>query len=275
MRKKIITGVSALYLKHMISEEPKQLNIEMPFGFNPNKMPEFAIFTQNIATIDIGTEPYDDKYDIYSNERLFVEFEKIPLDDNLKEEALNNLSQVVNPQLVNEIYSKIHNKRRGLNHQRIQNYLDSQVINIKDALLDNTLDKLTVLREYIMALLAKINIPCQIIKGGFAIEFFIDPNQPGRIDELWNTISNRKNAVYFKPLDQTKLDTELLLTPYSKSNLLNDVLWMNPTTKTKMQVKLYVNTSYNNEQLTEMLKNSKKVESKIIKNASYLIIEDK
>ncbi len=242
MRKKIITSTSALYLQKVISREPNKLMIEMPFGFNPNKMPEYIVSTQNPATIDIGVEPYDDKYDIYCKERLFVEYEKIPLEPSEIEVGLEKLLQVVNPQVVGEIYAKLKGKRRGLNCERIESYLEKSMIQIKDALLDKSLDKSTVLREYIMALVSKIKILCNIIKGGFAFELYLANDDQTILNTIIDILGNKNNAIYFKPLNLNEVVTsntnELILIPYSKSNILNDVLWMNVNNKTKMQVKL-------------------------------------
>ncbi len=294
MRKRIITGASALYLQGVIGYKPSKLNIEMVYGTNSSKVSdEYVVYTQNQSTIDIGVESFDDKFDIYSKERLFVEYEKISLENTIKAEGLRNLTKEVNPQLVADIYQKIKKKRRNINHERIESFINFNVIQVKEALLNNEFDKTVVIREYIMALLVKKLVPCSLIKGGSAVELYIDFKRSTQdidahldktsIESLLEILTNRNNAIYFKPLNleqlkedlyvKNKIITELILVPYSKSNVINNVLWMNPTAKTRIQIKLNINTTYSDDELRNMISefNITQTNLKTIKNAYCLI----
>lgn len=266
----------------------------MVYGTNTTKTGDkYNVYTQNPSTIDIGVEPFDDKYDIYSKERLFIEYEKIPLENTIMAEGMRNLKQAVNPELVKDIYNKIKNKRKNLNHERIEAFLDFNLLQIKDAILNPELDKTVVLREYIMALLVKDSIPCSLVKGGSAVELYIDYKRGTQdidahldktsVDKLLDVLTNRNNAIYFKPLNLSELDrdlnikektiSELILVPYSRSNIINEALYFNLTNKTRMEVKLNINTRYSNDELKEMIRefNITKTNLKTIKNAYSLI----
>lgn len=294
MRKKIITGASALYFQGMISYQPSKLDLEMVYGTNNTKLSDkYNVFTQNPATIDIGIEPFDDKYNIYSKERLFIEYEKISLENTIKVEGMKNLKQAVNPQLVKEIYEKIKKKRRNLNHERITTFLAFNVLPVKEVLLNSHLDKSVIIREYIMALLVKDLIPCSLMKNDKVLELYIDLKRgtqdidthidKDNVQKLLDILTNRNNAIYFKPLNLEKLKedlevknkhiTELILLPYSKSNTINETLYTNLATKTRMQVKLNINVTYTDLELKEMIKefNITKTNLKTLKNAYALI----
>ncbi len=128
MKNKILTGESALFIYQVSDTYPLFKHVAMKHGTNITAYKKFnrlEVSTQKVETLRVGAIDYDEEFDIYLPERLFVEFESYMIQKDNRMDTYKRLEQTVNPQLVNLIYQKLKPIRRGLNHIRI---LESVII---------------------------------------------------------------------------------------------------------------------------------------------------
>lgn len=269
-KNKVITGASALYIYKLIDYKPDSLTITMITGTNPSHYKE-SVSTQNNKTIIIGSLPYDDNYDIYKPERLFIELELYPLETTIKNTAIRNLEEMINPHQVYDIYTKLlKDHRRGLNKERIEEYLNKHTLRVKEAIESNPNKTDSVLREYIIALMSKSNIPVSLVKGGSAVELYVDFKRStadidahvdkSSINELIKIVEDKNNLIYFIPknlnsfiekVNSGKKIFELVLEARSNKRLVNNLLKQGP--KGNIEIKLNINTTYSNQELKDII----------------------
>ncbi len=262
MKNKILTGESALFIYQISESYPLFKQVAMEHGTNVTAYKKYnrvEISTQTPATLYVGAVEYDENYDIYIPERLFVEFELFMIEKNLKPQIYANLEAKVNPELVRSIYMKLKNKRRGLNHSRILNYLSRNSLNIENSINNESIKPESIIKEYIASILYKYSIPVNENNCGNEVEIFANK------EKAYKALSNPKNIIYFKTLNNG------VLKPVSRKNKIND--WLK-----YYGSKLYINLSFNSqctsEQIKSLLKEYKipKHHHKLVKNGygSYI-----
>lgn len=128
-KRAVISGASALAMHMVISFMPNKMTLEMPVGTNVSKYPGFVIATQSLSTINVGVDK-NKNFPIYSIERLFVELDKFPLENTIKQEAIRNLEDKCTPILVKKIYTQLRKTRRGIDSSRIDEYLIKHYENV-------------------------------------------------------------------------------------------------------------------------------------------------
>lgn len=202
----IITGASALSIHKVISFLPNKMTIEMPLGTNTSSYNDFVITTQSPKTINVGIDKYQ-SHPIYTIERLFVELDKFPLENTIKQEALRNLEEKCNPVLVKKVYEKLRTTRRGIDHARISDYLSKHYENVIELILETPEHKRKdLIREYLIARVSELDVPV-LEKGGSAIELFssvkrstydVDAHS-GRSStrNVLDSLANPKHDIYF------------------------------------------------------------------------------
>lgn len=289
MKDAIITSLSALYDLGITSYKPSKVYIEMPFGTNISFYEKkYNISVQNKETINIGTIEFkNNKY--YCIERLFVELEKFPLENTIFNQAIKNLESKVNPALVLNIYKKINKKRRGINKERIEKFLSKYFIDIEAALKSKeNNDKELVVREYIMALLSKKEVPISITKGGSAIELYLDFKRSTNdidthadisyIKEILDHLKNKNNVIYFDVINEEQIQENIL----KKKNNISLQLKVRTIKRNDEliaiinninSVKLTLNGTYSQNELNEIINEFKitKTQLKTINNAHALV----
>ncbi len=255
---KIITGASALYLLGFIDYNPKSLTIAMEYGTKVDAYDNLNISTQKLNTLMIGVQKYNEQYHIYKPERLFVEYDMYPLENTIDRKGLEKLEEVVNPQVVKDIYHKlIKAGRRRINKERIEKYLSKHFIKIDEALNQPNVDKVIVLREYIICLMGKELIPVSLVKGGSAVELYVDFKRAtedidthldkSSIDQVLEILQNKQNTVYFKINNIEEFNSqrekgnqilELELTPVSRKGSINDLFTINGDRKISLKLNI-------------------------------------
>jgi len=277
--KKIYTGVSALYKQNIISYSPTKDHVEMLFGTNTaNYKDKYNISIQKEDTFLIGIKEIDNKF-YYEPERLFIELDKFHLETTIKIEAINNLIKIVIPTKVQKYYEMLKKRRRGLDKERIEKYLASYLLNIKDVIKDNE-DRKTIIREYIMALVTRSDVPICLIKGGSSIELYTDIKRTTldidahtdqeSITRVLNKLTSKDNDIYFKlkeEVDFTKsLITKCTLIPISKGGVLKNEL-------ENIEIQISFNKSYSKNELDKIISDFKitKRRLKYLNNVACLV----
>ncbi len=290
MENKVIIGASALYEYGFIEYKPSILTISMKKGTNVSNYNE-SISIQNLDTLYIGTKFYAEGFQIYIPERLFIELELFPLESTCYAKALQNLEEYINPQLVKDIYEKLIAKgRRGINRERIEKYIDKNVLRLIDALRENPSSHDVILREYIISLLSKSDIPASLIKGGSAVELYVNFKRATldinthldkrSLDKLISILTNSTNLVYFEfinkkevtnDIESGKKIVEMIMLPKTRKRSLSSLLLKqsgNP-----ILIKLNINMTYSEDELIEIINDYQitKIALKHIKNGFGLV----
>lgn len=278
----IITSVSALYDFGYINYKPAKTFVEMPVGTNSSAYyDKYFVHIQNLDTLNVGVIQFNNKK-YYCPERLFIEFEKYPLENTIKSGVIEKLEKDINPQKVFHIYEKIKNKRRNINRKRIEAYLDKNVLRIYDILSENSNDKERVIREYIAYIFSTKDVPVSLIKGGAAVELFVDFKRAtqdidahidyNNVHNLLKILKNNENIIYFDFDDNSFININkpifcINLKAKSRKIKLNEIL------KTIPEIKITFNTTYTDQQIKQFINEYKitKVELKVIKNAHALV----
>ncbi|MCC3161155.1 MAG: nucleotidyl transferase AbiEii/AbiGii toxin family protein [Mollicutes bacterium PWAP] len=269
--KKIKTGATALYKQNLISYSPQKDHVEMSLSTNASKYPNLKVSLQNEKTLNIGTINIDGEL-YYSPERLFIEFNKFKLENTISKEAKKKLLKVVVPEKVKSIYDEIKNKRRGLNKEEIELYLNKRILYIKEKILESN-DKKNLLREYVMALVSRKDVPV-LIKGGSSIELFTTINRStldidfhaskNSILEILEFLSLRERDIWFKLNEKDNLTIDKIksgeaiakpifkfqLFPVSKGGVLKKEL-------EGFSIPISFNTTYDENELKEIIDNYK------------------
>lgn len=238
---KVLTGISALYELDIISYSPSIQYYEMPIGTNPSnyyhKSKKYKISLQRADIIKIGAIKYKDKF-IYVPERLFIELNKFPLEATIKIEAIKNLEKRINPNVVKRYYEKLKKNRRGIDKEYIEKYLEKNLLTIDKLIKEKNADIKSIIREYIMAIISKFEIPFLLIKGGSAIELYINSNRAtldidthidkDKIQDVISVLENKDNLIYFdidkNNLNYDKKIIKLNLIPKTMKRSLNDYI---------------------------------------------------
>ena len=283
--KKILTGVSALYQQNIISFSPTKKHYEMPFGTNTSNLSKkYKISTQIISTFNIGVLEIDDIL-MYCPERLFIELNKYPMESTIKKEAIRNLEKIINPELVKKYYKKLKKKRRGLDKELIENFLEKNLMNIEELISKKNSDVKSIIREYLMALVSKDNVPVSLIKGGSSVELYLDVNRSTadvdtHLDKkdivlLLNKLKNKDNVIYFDIKDQNNLNKQI-----EKKKMVVKINLIPRTRKISIKEKIYnieipisFNTTYSNDDIKEIINDYKITKHKLrrLKNVSVMI----
>lgn len=282
MKNMVITSLSALYDLGIIKYKPNVLYVEMVNNTNiSNYSDRYKISCQSLETINIGRIIVNSQY-YYCIERLFIELDKFPLENTIKTEAIKNLEERINPQLVYDIYNKIKKKRRGIDHTRVNNYLQKNLLLMHEILSIKNIDKTRVIREYIMALLAKLNFPTSLIKGGSAIELYLDFKRATddidthidkkNINTLLNLLEDKTQIIYFDILNKEEIKNNKLINSFilkAKSRKLK----INQLLTDTNEIKLTLNYTYNDYELNDMIieYSITKTPLKLIQNAHALV----
>lgn len=282
MKNMVITSLSALYDLGIIKYKPNVLYVEMVNNTNiSNYSDRYKISCQSLETINIGRIIVNSQY-YYCIERLFIELDKFPLENTIKTEAIKNLEERINPQLVYDIYNKIKKKRRGIDHTRVNNYLQKNLLLMHEILSIKNIDKTRVIREYIMALLAKLNFPTSLIKGGSAIELYLDFKiatddidthiDKKNINTLLNLLEDKTQIIYFDILNKEEIKNNKLINSFilkAKSRKLK----INQLLTDTNEIKLTLNYTYNDYELNDMIieYSITKTPLKLIQNAHALV----
>ncbi|RTZ67941.1 MAG: hypothetical protein DSZ21_02950, partial [Tenericutes bacterium] len=277
---KIFTGVSALYKQNIISYSPTKDHVEMPFGTNTTKYNQkYNVTLQKKETFFIGCKEIDNNF-YYEPERLFIELDKFPLESTIKNEAINNLEKIVVPEKVKNYYELLKNKRRGLNKNRIETYLASHLLNIKEVFKSNE-DHKSIVREYLMALVSREDVPVSLIKGGSSVELYtnikrttidIDAHTDNEsIKEILDYLTERDKDIYFKVKEEIDYSRKsqiikCVLIPISRGGVLKKEL-------EDIEIPISFNTVYPKEKLKEIISefNITKRRLKYLKNASCIV----
>lgn len=196
----IYTSITALYDLGFISYKADRIYIEKPNGTKVNayNKQKYHVSVQSKTTISIGVIKKDSKQ-YYCPERLFIELEKYPLENTIRTQALKNLEKEINPQKVNDIYQKIKNKRRGLNKQRVEQYLSKNLLLMYEILNKPNINKIQAICEYIIAMMATKDFPTSLIKGGTAVKLYINFKQSTEdVHKIVNNLENKENTIYFE-----------------------------------------------------------------------------
>ncbi len=277
---KIFTGVSALYRQNIISYSPTKDHVEMPFGTNTTKYNQkYNVTLQKKETFYIGYKEIDNNF-YYEPERLFIELDKFPLESTIKNEAIKNLENIIIPEKVREYYELLKNNRKGLDKNRIEIYLASHLLNIKEVLKSND-DHKSIVREYLMALVSREDVPVSLIKGGSSVELYtnikrttidIDAHTDNEsIKEIINYLTERDKDIYFKVKEEIDYSRKsqiikCVLIPISRGGVLKKEL-------EDIEIPISFNTVYPKEKLKEIISefNITKRRLKYLKNASCIV----
>ncbi|MGL4183997.1 MAG: nucleotidyl transferase AbiEii/AbiGii toxin family protein [Metamycoplasmataceae bacterium] len=264
---KIITSLSALYEFHFISYSPNKEYLEMLWGTNTTNYDKnkYEIKLQKINSFTKGVIEKNNKF-YYCPERLFIELEKFPLENTLKKEAIEKLEKVVNPFLVEKLYSDLKKMRRGLNKERIESYIARKSLNLKKLLQEYANDNKSIIREYIIVLLSNNeDLVTVLTKGGSAIEILsltrrstLDIDSHVGRDEINNIIKilkDKNNYIYFQIKDEEKIDygkriIKLHLIPKSRSNTITNLIIGDK----EIEILLSLNTIYDKNELQNIIK---------------------
>lgn len=266
--KGIITGASALYKQGLISYSPTFKHVEMIIGTNTTSYGnEFKITLQKHETIDIGVIEIDgDPY--YCPERLFVELGKFKLESTIKSEAIKKLKEKISPEKTKKIYEELKKHRRGLNKEMIEDFLEENLLNVKE-LVRKSKDIKMIIREYIMALVSRDDVPVSLIKGGSSVELFTSINRTTldidahtdkkSINEIIEILTNREMDIYFhvSEADQEKIASiknsinskrviKINLHPISRGGVLSKEL-------KDIIIPISFNTTYSDDELDEIV----------------------
>ena len=277
--KRIYTGASAMYKQNIISYSPTKEHIEMLFGTNTTKYKDkYKISLQKEETFLIGIKEIDNKF-YYQPERLFIELDKFHLEATVKRESINNLTKIIIPEKVKKYYEILKSKRRGFDKERIENYLATHLLNIKEVIKNND-DKKTIIREYIMALISRDNLPICLIKGGSSIELYTDIKRATldidthidheSITSVIEKLTQKDKEIYFKlkeEIDFTKsLIVKCTLIPVSKGGVLKKEL-------ENIEIQISFNKIYSKKDLQRMIIDFKitKRKLKYLNNATCLV----
>lgn len=283
----ILTGASALFHLGFITFNPSYISVEMEYGTKiDNYSNKYKISTQAKDTIEIGVMIEPNGQRVYKPERLYIELNKFALENTIKTQAITNLENVINPEILKRYYDKLKNKRRNLDKMQIENFLEKNLMNIKEVFESNKFDHNQIIREYVMALLSRKNIPLCIIKGGSAVELFIKNkratqdldihNDKSDIANLLEYLQDRNKIIYFKFEDvddfleniSSKDDKQIWkILCYPRTNLrISDFNLAKP-------VELTFNTSYSKKELQQFITDFsiQKRNLKIFKNASAMV----
>ena len=289
---KIKTGATALYKQKIISYPPAREHIEMLFGTNTTKYDhkKYQISLQKEETLKLGViEIQGESY--YRPERLFIELQKFKLENTVRNDAYRELTKIIDPNLTKKIYEEIKGKRRNLNNEEIESFLNKHLLYIEEKLKEPNNDKETILREYIMALVSKNDVPICLIKGGSSIELFTKINRATQdvdthtakssIPEVIDSLCDKNRDVYFKLslddkeiLDRIKNEEEIekkiyqfKMFPISKGGVLHNEL------KSIHPIKICFNTTYKDNEIKEMIRDYGITKKKLkhLENATCLI----
>ncbi len=256
VKNKIITGESALFIYQISDFFPLFKHVAMKHGTNISTYKKFNkldVSTQKEETLWVGAIEYDESFDIYIPERLFVEFESYMIQRDNRMDIYKKLEQEINPQLVNSIYQKLKPIRRGLNHIRIKNYLGRNLLNIDESLNNPSIMLIDILREYVAALMYQNKIMTSFDKNSHVIEIY-------GVEETINKIlKNKDNLLYFK------FDDEGNLIPVSRKTKIQQAL-KKATYDNKLQLK--INSNYQESDINSIIKEFKlpKTHLKLVKN---------
>lgn len=283
----ILTGASALFHLGFITFNPSYISVEMEYGTKvDNYNNKYKISTQAKDTLEIGviTEPNGQR--VYKPERLYIELNKFPLESTIKTQAINNLENAINPEIVKRYYDQLKNKRRNLDKLQIEKFLEKNLMNIKEVFESNKFDQNQIIREYLMALLSRKNIPLCIIKGGSAVELFINDkratqdldihNEKSDIVSLLEYLQDRNKVIYFK---FDNIDDFLEKLNKENGNPIRKIFG-NPKTNLRITdfnltkpIELTFNTTYDRKELHQFITDFsiQKRNLKIFKNASAMV----
>ncbi|MGL5519871.1 MAG: nucleotidyl transferase AbiEii/AbiGii toxin family protein [Metamycoplasmataceae bacterium] len=282
---KIITSLSALYEFHFISYSPNKEYLEMLWGTNTSNYDKnkYEIKLQKINSFTMGVIEKNNKF-YYCPERLFIELEKFPLENTLKKEAIEKLEKVVNPFLVEKLYSDLKKMRRGLNKERIEDYIARKSLNLKKLLQEYANDNKSIIREYIIVLLSNNDdLVTVLTKGGSAIEILsltrrstLDIDSHVGRDEIANIIKilkDKNNYIYFQIKNEDKINykkriIKLDLIPKSRSNTITNLIIGDK----EIEILLSLNTIYDKDELQNIISkyNLQKRPLRRMKNYSVL-----
>ncbi|MGL5522272.1 MAG: nucleotidyl transferase AbiEii/AbiGii toxin family protein [Metamycoplasmataceae bacterium] len=263
---KIITSLSALYEFHFISYSPNKEYLEMLWGTNTSNYDKnkYEIKLQKINSFTMGVIEKNNKF-YYCPERLFIELEKFPLENTLKKEAIEKLEKVVNPFLVEKLYSDLKKMRRGLNKERIEDYIARKSLNLKKLLQEYANDNKSIIREYIIVLLSNNDdLVTVLTKGGSAIEILsltrrstLDIDSHVGKDEIANIIKilkDKNNYIYFQIKNEDQIDYQkriikLNLIPKSRSKTITNLIIGDK----EIEILLSLNTIYDKDELQNII----------------------
>ncbi|MGL5358063.1 MAG: nucleotidyl transferase AbiEii/AbiGii toxin family protein [Metamycoplasmataceae bacterium] len=282
---KIITSLSALYEFHFISYSPNKEYLEMLWGTNTSNYDKnkYEIKLQKINSFTMGVIEKNNKF-YYCPERLFIELEKFPLENTLKKEAIEKLEKVVNPFLVEKLYSDLKKMRRGLNKERIEDYIARKSLNLKKLLQEYANDNKSIIREYIIVLLSNNDdLVTVLTKGGSAIEILsltrrstLDIDSHVGRDEIANIIKilkDKNNYIYFQIKNEDQINykkriIKLNLIPKSRSNTITNLIIGDK----EIEILLSLNTIYDKDELQNIISkyNLQKRPLRRMKNYSVL-----
>lgn len=261
----VVTGAYALAFHNMISYYPGKMDIAMPRGTNTSFYKEYNVTTQYMETLKIGVEKIDN-WNVHTIERLFVEFDSIPLENTIKSEGLKKLGENCNPQNVKKIYEQLKSKRKDINHARIEKYLDKFYASTVNMILSKNIEEqINIIREHALFMLWKMNIPV-LLKGESTIEFFTnikrstsDIDTHSGYDNILNTLnmlSNDKYDLWFsvkenieETLAKEKNIYKFTLIPKSRSKKLIALF----NSKDNYRIPISFNVSYTSEDIRSLI----------------------
>lgn len=271
----IVSGAYALAFHNIISYFPNKIDIEMPRGTNISFYKEYKVRTQYIDTLKIGAEKIGN-WNIYSIERLFVEFDTIPLENTIKNSGIKKLEEKCNPQSVKKIYEQLKNKRKEINHERIQKYLDKFFANTIEMILSKKIEEqINIIREHALFMLGQMSLPI-LLKGGSAIEFFAnikrstsDIDTHSGYDNVFNILkqlTDDKYDLWFnvkEDIDQTlrnkKNIYKFTLIPKSRNWQLTDLFKVHEN----YQIPISFNVSYSEDEINNIINEYKLSKQKL------------
>ncbi|CAM9135973.1 nucleotidyl transferase AbiEii/AbiGii toxin family protein [Mycoplasma marinum] len=283
-KESVVTKASALSVQGFISFSPEKVQLEMKQGTNTSNeaYKKYKISTQNIQTLNKGVVTVEGLR-MYGPERLFIQLEKCGLENTIFSEALKKLLVAINPFKVAKIYNEIKGKRRGINTERIEEYLKDNLLNLEDILVDLRRDeKANFLREYIIYLCAKTKVPF-LLKGGSAVELFSNIKgstedihaHSGSVDngKILELLENKENEIYFKicesyknvDLNSEKPVKKIMLKPFSLKHKIKDMI-------ADIEVPISFNNTYSSTELNGIIKDFdlKARQLKMIKKTSCI-----
>ena len=268
--KKIITSISALYELGFISYSPNKEYLELIWGTNSSYYDKnkYDIKVQKINSYTIGVIEKNNKF-YYCPERLFIELDKFPLENTIRQEAIQKLEKEINPFIVEKLYLKLKDLRRGLDRTRIESYIARKSSNLQNLLVKYSNDHKSIIREYVMALLSKNDdLVTMITKGGSAIEILsltkrstldidshIDKNE---VKNILSIIKNKENHIYFEVVNEENINYDkkiikLILVPKSRSKITTKLLEDQKIDERKIEIPLSLNTTYEREDIQETI----------------------
>lgn len=283
----IITGLSALYDLGFVSFKPNYIHIELKLGTNTsNYDKKYKITLQSMNTLNIGTISINNKT-YYCPERLFIEIDKYKIENTIKQEALRKLEKEINPQKVFDIYQKIKNKRRGLDKERIQSYFDKNLL-IPQEIFENKndIDYTRIIREYIMSIMATKEFPISLVKGGSAIELYINFKRATEdidahldhsdFEKVKSILTNKEVLIYFDILNLKEIENKLNenkkiimieLKAKSRKRLIMELL------EKSRSINLTLNSSFTSDELKNIINDFSisKTNLKTIKNGKAIV----